>query len=135
MICCMLIPQLREIPRLNFQCSLRSSPDSLENVNNNGYLIDEIRKGVSILDRVSWTIEFSWVKAHIGIYGNELADRLAKDAARNRDTPNTSAYTKLDYSTLRMEAVGSPKRLLKPLLRVVKKNSKTTIKRTAAVRT
>jgi len=27
-----------------------------------------------------------WVKVHVGIYGNELADRLAKAAARNSDT-------------------------------------------------
>jgi hypothetical protein len=93
----------------------------LKNVNNDRHLIEVIRKRVSILEKDNWTIEFSWVMAHIGIYGNELGDQLAKDAARNRDTPNTSAYTKLDYSTLRMEAVGSPKRLLKLLLRVVKK--------------
>ena len=28
-------------------------------------------------------IEFQWVKAHAGIYGNEIADRLAKDATQN----------------------------------------------------
>jgi ribonuclease HI len=52
--------------------------DSLKNINNNGYLIEEIRKRVSILKRFNWTIEFSWVKAHIGIYGNELAIGLQK---------------------------------------------------------
>ena len=29
---------------------------------------------------------FLWVKAHVGIYGNELADRLAKKAARSDGT-------------------------------------------------
>ena len=31
----------------------------------------------------NWTIEFKWVKAHAGIYGNEIADRLAKEATQN----------------------------------------------------
>jgi ribonuclease HI len=56
----------------------RITLDSLKNVNNHGYLIEEIRKRVSILERFNWTIEFSWIKAHIGNYGNELADRLQK---------------------------------------------------------
>jgi len=29
------------------------------------------------------TIEFKWLKAHAGIYGNEIADRLAKGAKQN----------------------------------------------------
>jgi len=28
-------------------------------------------------------MEFKWVKAHAGIYGNEIADRLAKEATQN----------------------------------------------------
>ena len=31
----------------------------------------------------NWTIEFKWVKAHAGIYGNEIEDRLAKEATQN----------------------------------------------------
>jgi ribonuclease HI len=75
--------------------------DSLQNVNNHGYIIEEIMKRVSILERFNWTIEFSWVKAHIGIYGNKLADRLPKDAARNRDT--TIAFNRIPKSTLYSE--------------------------------
>jgi hypothetical protein len=29
------------------------------------------------------TSEFKWVKAHARIYGNEIADRLAKEATQN----------------------------------------------------
>ena len=98
----------REIPRLTFQCPFRSSLDSLENANYHGYLIEEIRKGVSILERVNWTIEFAWVKAHISIYGNEPADRLAKDAARNRDT--TIVFNRIQNSTLYSEIEGAKQR-------------------------
>jgi ribonuclease HI len=31
----------------------------------------------------NWRIEFKWVKAHVGIYGNEIADRLVKKATKN----------------------------------------------------
>ena len=47
------------------------------------YLVEEIRKRVASLERIEWKITILWVKAHVGIYGNELADKLAKEAARN----------------------------------------------------
>ena len=53
------------------------------------------------MERVNWTIEFSWFKAHIGEHGNELADRLAKDAARNRDT--MIAFNRVPKSTMYSE--------------------------------
>jgi ribonuclease HI len=59
----------------------RLTIDSLRNPDNHAYLIEEIRRKVAKLQGSSWKIEFSWVKAHVGIYGNELADKLAKEAA------------------------------------------------------
>jgi hypothetical protein len=37
------------------------------------------------LERENWNIEYTWVKAHTGHYGNELADKLATEATRNND--------------------------------------------------
>jgi ribonuclease HI len=97
-----------DIPK-NSPCTIdiftnsRITIDLLKNANNHSYLIKEIRKRLSILDRANWTIEISWVKAHIGIYGNELADQLSKSATRNSDIavsfnriPTSTLYSKLN---------------------------------------
>jgi hypothetical protein len=33
----------------------------------------------------NWTIHFKWVKAHIGIEGFKAADKLAKEAAQDKE--------------------------------------------------
>jgi hypothetical protein len=67
----------------------------LEASDNHIYLIEEIRKRTSILERTYWTVEFSWFKVHVGIYGNELA------AACNRDT--TVSFNRIPKITLYSE--------------------------------
>jgi len=81
----------------------RITIDSLKNVSNHNYLIEEIRKKLINLRSNNWTIEFSRIKAHAGNFGNELADRLAKDAASNKDIPvvfdripKTTPYSELE---------------------------------------
>jgi len=37
------------------------------------------------MERDECKVEFSWVKAHAGQRGNELADRLAKEASSSKD--------------------------------------------------
>jgi len=61
----------------------------------------EIRKRLANLDRANWTIEILWVKAHIGIYGNEMVDQLAKATTRNRDI--AVSFNRIPTSTLYSE--------------------------------
>jgi hypothetical protein len=37
------------------------------------------------IEQQKWNVEFTWIKAHAGHRGNELADKLAKDAAGNKN--------------------------------------------------
>ena len=37
------------------------------------------------LERREWTIKFTWIKAHMGNHGNDIADNLAKEATKNKE--------------------------------------------------
>jgi len=56
----------------------------LQNQRIHTHLIEQIRTKFFELKRDEWKVEFSWIKAHAGHRRNELADQLAKEAARNR---------------------------------------------------
>ena len=64
---------------------IRISVDLIRNTKNHSHLSEEIRKKMTSLERANWNIKLSWVKAHVGIVGNELTDRLAKAAASDSD--------------------------------------------------
>jgi len=63
----------------------RITLSSLKNTKNRKHLIQEIRKKTTALENENWRIEFTWIKAHAGHRRNELADKLAKEAAKNRE--------------------------------------------------
>jgi ribonuclease HI len=52
--------------------------DSIRSAKNHNHLAKEIRKKAVTLKKKNWKMEFKWVKAHAGIFGNEIADRLAE---------------------------------------------------------
>jgi hypothetical protein len=53
------------------------------------------------LKKIDWKIQFRWVKAHVGIKGNELANTLAKETATNTDI--TECYKKAPRSVVLSE--------------------------------
>ena len=46
-------------------------------------------------------MEFSWIKAHVGHRGNEMADQLAKEVANNKNIEE--CYTKIPKSAVLFE--------------------------------
>jgi ribonuclease HI len=57
--------------------------ESIRNAKNHNRLVEEIRKRTVNLNKQNCKIEFKWVKAHVGIYDDEIADRLAKEETQN----------------------------------------------------
>jgi ribonuclease HI len=67
------------IPRtVKIHTDSRITLESRKNMKNQNHLIEEIRKKTTALEKEYWNNEHTWIKAHVGNYGNELADRLAK---------------------------------------------------------
>ena len=63
----------------------RVTLDSLKNIKVHTFLIEEIRRKLTEMGKINWKIQLCWVKAHVGIQGNELADTLAKKAVTKAD--------------------------------------------------
>jgi ribonuclease HI len=79
----------------------RITPDSLKNSKIHTFLIEEIKRKLTQVEKINWKIQLCWVKAHAGIQGNELADTLAKEAATNTDI--MECYKKVPKSVVRSE--------------------------------
>jgi len=58
---------------------------SLKKAKKRKHLIEEIRRKKNYLEKENWPIDFTWIKAHAGHSGNELADKLAKEAIKNSE--------------------------------------------------
>lgn len=55
----------------------------LKNCQIRSKIIEEIKDKIKHLQDNGWIIHIKWVKAHVGLYENELADYLAKKAAQD----------------------------------------------------
>jgi hypothetical protein len=69
---------------------------SLKNGKNRKHLIEQIRRKTTDLEKENWYIEFTWIKAHSEISGNELADKLVKEATENSEI----CYNKITRSEI-----------------------------------
>ena len=74
----------------------RITLDSLKNMKNRNYLIEAIRKKTIEQEKGNWYIEYTWIKAHAAHEGNELADKLAKEAT----TDSEICYNKIPKSEI-----------------------------------
>ncbi|KAJ4442001.1 hypothetical protein ANN_11865 [Periplaneta americana] len=83
-----LLQQLQDVRKsAAIHTDSRITLDSLRNFNNHHHLKEQIRKQIRKLETLNWTIHFAWVKAHVGLTGNELVDHLAKQVASNNELP------------------------------------------------
>jgi hypothetical protein len=71
-------------------------------LNHHSFLVEKIRQKVASLERTEWRIKFSCVKAHAGTHGNEIAERLTKEAARSEGTKRV--FARIPKSALYQEA-------------------------------
>jgi ribonuclease HI len=102
-----------EIEELNTRAAViltdsKISLDSIKNGYNHSHLTEEIRKMLINLEKSNWKVTFAWVKAHAGILGNEMADQLAKTAARSHS--KTICYNRIPLSALYRELVDESRR-------------------------
>jgi ribonuclease HI len=72
--------------------------DSIRSAKNHNHLVEEIRMRAVTLNKKNWEIEFNWLKAHAGIYGNEIArsncERGNSNLLRNIQQDNKKCYKK-----------------------------------------
>jgi ribonuclease HI len=78
----------------------RITLQSLKNTKNHNYFIEEIRKTAIALEKSNWIITFTWTKAYAGIYGNELADKLASDLVKKHANHFMQIVNSIDFEKL-----------------------------------
>jgi len=75
--------------------------ESLNNMYKHTFLTEEIRQKVQEMGSRGWTTWFRWTKAHVGTTGNELADKLAKEASSKIEIP--ISYNRVPKSVIKRD--------------------------------
>jgi len=70
----------------------------LQNQKKHTHIIEQIRTKVIEMEQQEWIVEFSWIKAHAGHRGNELADQLPKEAVSSKTIEE--CYTRIPKSAV-----------------------------------
>ena len=71
-------------------------------------MVELIGEEIRNLEKDSWIVNFTWVKAHDNNYGNELPDQLAKVAASD-DALDITYNKRPESAVMRTKRIGSPK--------------------------
>lgn len=97
----------RRITECDIVSDSRSALDSIINPTCALPLAFEVRKNLSLASALGIKIQLWWVRAHVGIEGNERADQLAKEAALYKRTiadydrfPTSFAKTEIRKRTI-----------------------------------
>jgi len=61
--------------------------ETQNNMDKHTFLAEEIRRKIQEMGSRGWTTRFRWTKAHAGTTGNELPDKLAKEASSKTVIP------------------------------------------------
>ena len=69
----------------------QSSLKALSSTSNTNFFVNECRKTLDELPSTT-VVQFVWVKAHVGIIGNELADEAAKAASNMHSASSYNAF-------------------------------------------
>ncbi|CAK1546358.1 unnamed protein product [Leptosia nina] len=84
---------------INILSDSLSSIKAITELNSNHQLVFQIKNKIRELQDQNIVVKLNWIKAHVGLIGNERADELAKEAALKLKTkPN---YEKCPISTLK----------------------------------
>jgi len=79
----------------------RTTLDKLNNADKHTFLTEEIRQNVHEIEIREWKIRFRWIKAHARTSGNELADKLAKEASVITEIP--ISYNRVPNSAIKRD--------------------------------